>query len=151
MNKERTKGELNKNTKNDETMNKKNLRTLTTSEAREIGRKGGIASGKARLRKKHGEELVRTILAMKEPDPKIIAALEAYGIDPKDITREVAMHARQIERAIKSGDTPAYRAVNEASGYLVRREESAMDQRMIIVVENEEQKRKLENIGELDI
>ena len=35
-------------------------------EVREIGRKGGIASGKARLKNKHGKELVRAILAMKE-------------------------------------------------------------------------------------
>ena len=36
--------------------NEKNLRTPTTKEAREIGRKGGIASGKARLAKKTASE-----------------------------------------------------------------------------------------------
>ena len=131
-------------------MNKQNLRTPTTSEAREIGRKGGIASGKARLRKKHGEELVRALLAMKEPDPKVIASLEEAGIDPKDITREVAMHARQIEKAIKTGNTFAYRAVNEASGYLVEKVEHTGSVTEIIV-RSEEERRKIESIGELDI
>lgn len=120
------------------------------SEARENGRKGGIASGKARLRKKHGEELVRALLAMKEPDPKIIASLEAYGIDAKDVTREVAMHHRQIEKAIRSGDTPAYKAVNEASGYLVRREASTVDQRTLIV-ESEDIRRKVEGFKDLGL
>ena len=134
-------------------MNEQNLiptSKRTKSEARELGRKGGIASGKARLRKKHGEELVRALLAMKEPDPKVIASLEAAGIDPKDITREVAFHFRQIEKATKTGDTPAYKAVNEASGYLVRREASTVDQRTLIV-ESEDIRRKVEGFKDLGL
>ena len=41
-----------------------NLRTPTTEEAREIGRKGGIASGEARRRKKELREMLEEYLAM---------------------------------------------------------------------------------------
>ena len=135
-------------------MNEQNLipnSQRTPSELREQTRKGGIASGKARLRKKHGEELVRALLAMKEPDPKVIATLEAAGIDPKDITREVAMHYRQIEKATKTGDTFAYNAVNKASGYLVEKVEHTGEVRSAIIVESKEQKDAIEALGELGV
>lgn len=90
----------------------------TEEEARAKGRKGGIASGKARLAKKKGRELVQALLAMKEPDPRILADLEAMGVDPKQVTKEVAMHVRQIEKAIRKADTTAYREVNRMAGYL---------------------------------
>lgn len=45
--------------------NTKNLRTPTTEEAREIGRKGGKASAKARKRKKELKELLE--LALSQP------------------------------------------------------------------------------------
>ena len=89
----------------------------TESEQREIRRKGGKASGKARLRKKHGKELVRALLEMKEADPRIIEELERLGINASEITNEVAMHIRQIEKAKRKADTNAYKAVNQAAGY----------------------------------
>lgn len=100
--------------------NEKNLIPFserTESEQREIRRKGGKASGKARLRKKHGKELVRALLEMKEADPRIIEELERLGINASEITNEVAMHIRQIEKAKRKADTNAYKAVNQAAGY----------------------------------
>lgn len=102
-------------------MNEQNLipnSQRTPEQLREQTRKGGIASGKARLRKKHGKELVRALLALPPNDPRIIAQLEALGLNAKDITNEVAMHARQIEKAQKTADTKAYNAVNKIAGYL---------------------------------
>ena len=89
----------------------------TENETRELGRKGGRASGKSRLRKKHGKELVRALLEMKEADPRIIEELERLGINASEITNEVAMHIRQIEKAKRKADTNAYKAVNQAAGY----------------------------------
>lgn len=89
----------------------------TENETRELGRKGGRASGKSRLRKKHGKELVRALLEMKEADPRIIEELERLGINASEITNEVAMHIRQIEKAKRKADTNAYKAVNRAAGY----------------------------------
>ena len=101
-------------------MNDQNLISIgsrTTSEQREIQRKGGIASGRARLRKKHGRELVRAILEMKETDPRIIDEMVRLGLNEKDLTSEVVMHVRQIEKAKRKADTKAYNSVNKAAGY----------------------------------
>ena len=102
-------------------MNEQNLIPFTQrseAEVREANRKGGINSGKARLAKKHGRELVRALLACKEPDPRIVQELAAaYGIAEKDVTKEVAMHGRQVEKAIRKADTNAYKAVQQAAGY----------------------------------
>ena len=86
-------------------------------EARELGRKGGIASGKARLRNKHGKELVRALLSMQEADPQIREELRALGIDPDEMTNEVSMHIKQMQKAQKQGDTVAYNSVYKAAGY----------------------------------
>ena len=86
-------------------------------EAREKGRKGGIASGKARLRNKHGKELVRALLSMQEADPQIREELQALGIDPDEMTNEVSMHIKQMQKAQKQGDTGAYNSVYKAAGY----------------------------------
>lgn len=115
-------------------MNEQNLRTPTTEEAREIGRKGGIASGKARLRKKRGRELLRSLLEMKETDPQLIRELERLGVDAEDITNEVVMHARQIEKAKRKGDTSAYTAIFKAAGYV---EEGAGEQNISITISPE--------------
>lgn len=102
-------------------MNEQNLIPLsdrTKSEQREIARKGGIASGRARLAKKHGRELVRALLAMPETDERLLAEIEALGIAPKDATSEVVMHARLIQKAKRKADTEAYKAINKAAGYM---------------------------------
>lgn len=98
-------------------MNDENLIKPTPSQARELGRRGGIASGKARLRKKHGRELLRLLLSMPETDPRILEEMERLGIAGKDVTSEIAMHARQIEKAKRKADTVAYNAVIKAAGY----------------------------------
>ena len=90
----------------------------TKEEAREISKKGGIASGKARLRKKHGKELVRAILEMKETDPRIIEEMVRLGLNKTDLTNEVVMNVRQIEKAKRKADTKAYTAIQKAAGYV---------------------------------
>jgi len=91
----------------------------TKDEQREIARKGGVASGKARLRKKRGRELMQAILALKEVDPRIVDELaNNYGIDPRDITKEVAMNVRQVDKAIRRADTGSFKAVHQVAGTL---------------------------------
>lgn len=102
-------------------MNDQNLTAppiRSSEEAARIGRKGGIASGKARLRKKHGRELVRALLSLPETDEKVRESLRLLGIEDKDITNEVVLHARQMEKAKRKADTQAYKAINAAAGYL---------------------------------
>lgn len=90
----------------------------TPKERQELARKAGIASGKARLRKKHGKELVRAILEMKETDPRIIEEMVRLGLNKTDLTNEVVMNVRQIEKAKRKADTKAYTAIQKAAGYV---------------------------------
>lgn len=90
----------------------------TPKERQELARKAGIASGKARLRKKHGKELVRAILEMRETDPRIIEEMVRLGLNKTDLTNEVVMNVRQIEKAKRKADTKAYTAIQKAAGYV---------------------------------
>lgn len=56
-------------------MNEENLRTLTSEEAREIGRKGGIASGKARAARKTLKEELLLLLSNGDTQEKVSLAL----------------------------------------------------------------------------
>lgn len=103
--------------------NEQNLIPFTSDqshdEAVKNGKAGGIASGRVRRMKgKHGRELVRALLDMREADPRIIADMVALGFNVQDITNEVVMHSRQIEKAKRKADTKAYAAVNKAAGYI---------------------------------
>lgn len=77
-----------------------NLKThLSSEEARENGRKGGIASGKARRRKKALKSVLNQILAT--PLPKDAAAkLESAGIDPEDANYQAAVGAALVKKAM---------------------------------------------------
>lgn len=83
-----------------------------------MGRAGGIASGRSRRIKSRQRQLVRELLALKVQEPEIAARLcKAYGIHPADLTNEVALHLRQIEKAIRKADTRAYLAIMRAAGF----------------------------------
>jgi len=118
-------------------------------EARELGRRGGIASGKARLRKKRGRELLRALLAMPETDPRIIEEMKRLGIADKDIVNEVVAHARQLEKAKRKADTFAYKAVMQVAGYMNDEETADRSVAVNIVVESKEQAAKIADIGKL--
>lgn len=98
-----------------------NLKPFTSDQDHDTvvanGRKGGINSGKVRLRKKQGRELLQTLLALQEIDPKVLQEMEDTGLAPKEVTQEVAMHIKQLRKAIKTGDTNAYSAIVRAAGY----------------------------------
>ena len=91
----------------------------TKDEQKKIARQGGIASGKSRLRKKHGRELMKELLRMRELDPEKVQMLaEMWGIDPKDLTKEMEMNIVQIEKAIGKADTFAFKTVHQVAGTL---------------------------------
>lgn len=122
----------------------------TPEERREIARKGGIASGKARLRKKHGRELVRALLSMPEKDPRILEEMARLGILEKDATNEVVMHIRQLERAKRKTDTKSYNAILKAAGYM-EDEHHEQGVTLNIVVNNPDEREKIANIGDLKV
>lgn len=71
----------------------KNLKTPTTEEARERGRKGGIASGKARREKKELRECLEILLQTKMTDKS-----------GKEMTGAEALAAKLFTAALKEKD-----------------------------------------------
>lgn len=91
----------------------KGARPFNEGTAKEMGTR----SAASRLAKKRGAELVRALLEQGVKDPKVREALKQAGFDTENMTNEIAMHIRQIEKAQKTGDTKAYSAVMKAAGY----------------------------------
>ena len=79
-----------------------NLRTPTTEQARERGRKGGIASAKARAERKQLKELLE--LALSQPS-EIVDGEDNY----------TAITAALVNKAIQ-GDTKAYEVIRDTLG-----------------------------------
>lgn len=79
-----------------------NLRTPTTEEARERGKKGGQASAKARRRKKELKQLLE--LALSQPS-EIVEGEDNY----------TAITAALVNKAIQ-GDTKAYEVIRDTLG-----------------------------------
>lgn len=84
--------------------NKENLVPLSTEKAREIGSKGGIASGKARRDKKNIRLAVEALL---ERDYK--------GKDGIILSGAEAITVKQMEKALK-GDTKAFEVLRDSAG-----------------------------------
>ena len=94
---------------------KDNLRVPTSEEAREIGRKGGIASGKVRRERKALNDTLNELFSMplkdgKTNDLESIKSLAA--IKGKNITVQEAVVLAQIQKALK-GDQRAARLLFE--------------------------------------
>ena len=84
--------------------NGKNLRVPTSSEARENGKKGGIASGEARRAKKSLREAMQ-----------ILMDADLTGKDGKSMTGTEAMAAKAFQAALK-GDWKAWELVRDTAG-----------------------------------
>ena len=85
--------------------------------AKVIQTAGGLARGQQQRERKHGKELARLILAEGLKDEAVKDALRKAGHDTADMDNETAMLLRQIEKALKTGDTKAFAAVWKAAGY----------------------------------
>lgn len=72
--------------------------TRTMEERREIARKGGIASGKARRQKADLKKAIKTILSMDVTDPKDIKKLQAVGLE---LTYENLVALATVQQASK--------------------------------------------------
>lgn len=128
-------------------MNDQNLKPpQSTSEARELGRKGGIASGKARLAKKHGRELVRAILAMPQQDPDVNKELARLGFSDPKLCNEVALHVRQLQKAIRKADTTAYNALLKAAGYTTEEVAAVLPSQLNVIVQDADTAAHLANL-----
>ena len=89
--------------------NEKNLIPFTKrteSEQREIAQQGGIASGKARRRKRSMKEAADYYLSLPETDRRSVNALLRDAVDPEDIDNQMAV-IKGITARAKKGDPQA--------------------------------------------
>jgi hypothetical protein len=91
-----------------------NLRPPRSSEeARERGRKGGIASGEVRRKKKQYLDIARRVMESDLPDKSRESIEKITGkLDDDEACMFAAMVAAQAKEAMK-GDTSAFRALCE--------------------------------------
>lgn len=78
----------------------------TEKEQREIQRKGGIASGVTRRRKKTVKQAVELVMSLPVSDPKTKSKLKRMGIDVDDADNQTAVVVGLYGRAAK-GDHKA--------------------------------------------
>lgn len=90
--------------------NATNLRhALSTNEAREIGRKGGIASGISRKRKRIFCKILQEIGDM--PNAKADELATAFpGLSPEDITNQTSLALSLYQKAL-TGDVKAIQTI----------------------------------------
>ena len=89
--------------------NEKNLipnSERSPTELSEMGKAGGIASGKARRRKRSMKEAADYYLSLPETDRRRVNAMLRDAIDPEDIDNQMAVVMGVTERA-KRGDPQA--------------------------------------------
>ena len=95
-------------------MNEQNLRKLTSSEAREIGKKGGEASGRARREKRTMKQLLEIALAMMVTNKKGETASRKEVI------------AIQLVNKAASGDLKAMDLLTKLIGEQIVRQETEL-------------------------
>lgn len=81
------------------------------NEAREKGRKGGVASGEARRKKRDLRETLETLLKSTLKDEEIVSKFEEFGFK-KGMTMQDAISAAMIQQAVK-GNVKAFVAIRD--------------------------------------
>lgn len=93
----------------------KNLKPFTSDQSREEaaknGRKGGIASGKARRQKKTLAEMAKTFAELPVPD-NAKRQLEALGVSKEDAVHQMALIAAMF-KAGEKGNVQAAKLIGE--------------------------------------
>jgi hypothetical protein len=126
--------------------NEQNLRVPSSEEARELGRKGGIASGKARRRKADLKRAFNTILKADVANENISKQLEALGFEA---TNEMALAMIMMQKAMK-GNVKAFEQIARLVAIDTKDSLDRKEQRERIVsiqLENERRREQLENNG----
>ena len=107
--------------------NEQNLRPGVYKLTVEQAKKGGINSAKAKKARKDRQERIKALFALAITDPKLRDNLKKLGIDATDMDIETAMDARQALKAMREGDTNAYKTMkNEAYGPMAEKQEVAL-------------------------
>ena len=113
----------------------------TREEHSEDSRKAGIASGKARRRKKSLKQKMQLLLSL-PPAENDQTELSAMGVDPDDMDNEMVL-VKALFIAAAAGDTRAFDRIQDVLGRSVAREELALKKQ-------EEKKRNTPSNGKLE-
>ena len=108
--------------------NEKNLIPMdqrSKSEARELGRNGGIASGASRRRKRSLKEAADLYLSLPVSDRKMWNKISRRGVDPDDIDNQMAMIIG-LTMAATAGDAKAAKVILDLLGEDAHSEEAAV-------------------------
>ena len=108
--------------------NEKNLIPMdqrSKSEARELGRNGGIASGVSRRRKRSLKEADDLDLSLPVSDRKMWNKISNRGVDPEDIDNQMAMIIG-LTMAATAGNAKAAKVIVDLLGEDAHSEEAAV-------------------------
>lgn len=108
--------------------NEKNLIPMdqrSQSEARELGRNGGIASGVSRRRKRSLKEAADLYLSLPVKDKRTLNKIARKGVDPEDIDNQMAMIIGLTMQAT-DGDAKAAKVIVDLLGEDAHREDAAV-------------------------
>jgi hypothetical protein len=111
--------------------NDQNLKVPSSKEARENGKKGGVASGKARRKKANLKKAFETILQAEVASPNVKKQLEELGFDS---TNEMALAMVMMQKAMK-GNVRAFEQISkltttDAKDTLDKKEQKARIKRL---------------------
>lgn len=95
-------------------------------EARSLGQQGGIASGKARRRKRSMKEAADYYLSLPETDRRRVNALLRDEVDPEDVDNQMSVVMGMAEAA-KRGDARAAGVLLKMLGEEVPQEDPGAD------------------------
>ena len=97
-------------------MNDGNLKRPSSEEARELGRRGGVASGIARRRRKALREALDVYLSLPVQDKRSLNRLLRAGVDEDDADTQMLIVASLVQRAI-DGNVRAAKLIFDLVGY----------------------------------
>lgn len=123
----------------------------SAEEARESGRKGGIASGKTRRRNANFKRLAKLFLAA-EPPEKSQAILRNMGFDDDDISNAMAIIYALGSKAMK-GDVNAAKALHDWAGQSSedkRRDEEVKIRREELELKKAQAEQKIADTSEVE-
>lgn len=91
-------------------MNNQNLKPFTKENAKEFGRKGGIASGKAKAELTTIKKQLNYLLDLPVADKKELEKLKEKGFEETEINNKLLMTYSLFEKAI-NGDIKAFNTI----------------------------------------
>nr|DAX94034.1 MAG TPA: hypothetical protein [Caudoviricetes sp.] len=101
-----------------EMANEQNLKKFGSErEPKEAGRRGGVASGEARRRKRDMKNAAKLLLNMPVVGENTVKNLEMMGFESRDMTNQMALMVRVFQKAMQTGDIRAAEFLRDTAGY----------------------------------